>query len=145
MRGSVTSTITTIHPMNITEIRRDDPDSNAEVAAYYRERSGGPGGFTDLFDWLIARQNPDLDKLQAFLLVCHGYVAELIDEINGDEFPDRKTRLCKQAAAQIGFDKLMDLFLHDAGPDWREDELYAAEWYVGELIERVRKSEKANQ
>ena len=68
---------------------------------------------------------------------------ELIDEFNEDKPSiDQNTQLFRDQARQIGFDKLMALFLHDTCLDCAEGEMFAAESYINELIAEVTKTEK---
>jgi hypothetical protein len=124
--------------MNIIEPRWG-PDLENESAAFFQDRARA-SGFTNLFDWFLSRK--DTDNLEVLLICCQNYVVELINEINDDpSSTDGETQLFRSHAREIGFDKLMDLFLHDTCLDCAEAELCAAESYIDELLEEITKSE----
>jgi hypothetical protein len=127
-----------IRNMNIIEPRIGlDPEN--ESAAFFHDRARA-SGFTNLFDWFLSRQ--DTDNLEVLLICCQNYVVELINEINDDpSATDGETQLFRDHAREIGFDKLMDLFLHDTCLDCAEAEACAAESYIDELLEEITKSE----
>lgn len=128
--------------MNIKE-PIPDPSEDEEALVFFRERAS-QSGFTNLFDWFISRQ--DTDDLEGLMIACHSHVIELIDEINQDKYPiDEDTQFFRDRAQELGFDKLMDLFLHGSRRDCansREGDLFAAEAYINELIEAVTTTEK---
>jgi hypothetical protein len=127
-----------IRNMNIIESRMW-PAAENESAAFFHERARA-SGFTNLFDWFLSRQ--DTDNLEVLLICCQNYVVELINEINDDpSATDGETQLFRDHAREIGFDKLMDLFLHDTCLDCAEAEACAAESYIDELLEEITKSE----
>ena len=127
--------------MNVTESRHE-PDSPKEVdAGVFFHNRARQSGFTNLFDWFISRQ--DTDDIPGLLFACHAHVSELIDEINDDESPiGENAQYFRSEAREIGFDKLMDLFLHGNCPEWAEGEMFAAESYINELIEEFTKINK---
>jgi hypothetical protein len=129
--------------MNIIEPKMG-PDPENESAAFFHARARA-SGFTNLFDWFLSRQ--DTDNLEVLLICCQNYVVELINEINDDpSAPDGETQLFRDHAREIGFDKLMDLFLHDTCLDCAEAEACAAESYIDELLDEITKSEaRGNQ
>jgi hypothetical protein len=119
---------------------RHDLDLADDAALFFHHRAS-ESGFTNLFDWFFSRQ--DMDDLEGLLISCHEYVMELIDEFNEDKPSiDQNTQLFRDQARQIGFDKLMALFLHDTCLDCAEGEMFAAESYINELIGQVTKTEK---
>ena len=127
--------------MNVTESRHE-PDSSEDVGAgvFFHNRAR-QSGFTNLFDWFISRQ--ETDDIPGLLFACHAHVSELIDEINDDESSiGENVQYFRSEAREIGFDKLMDLFLHGNCPDCTEGEMFAAESYINELIEEVTKRNK---
>lgn len=130
--------------MNITEPRHEpDPDKDVDAGAFFHNRAR-QSGFTNLFDWFISRQ--ETDDLPALLFACHAHVTELIDEINDDESPiAENTQYFRSEAREIGFDKLMELFLHGNCQDCAEGEMFAAESYINELIEEVTKGKKTSR
>jgi hypothetical protein len=124
--------------MNIIEPRMED-DPGKETAAFFHDRAR-TSGFTNLFDWFLSRQ--DTDDLEVLLICCQNYVVELINEINDDpSVTDGETQPFRDHAREIGFDKLMDLFLHDTYLDCAEAEVCAAESYIDELLEEITKGE----
>jgi hypothetical protein len=124
--------------MNIIE-PRNEPDPENESAAFFHDRARA-SGFTNLFDWFLSRR--DTDHLEVLLICCQNYVIELINEINDDPSASGgETQLFRDHAREIGFDKLMDLFLHDTCLDCAEAEACAAESYINELLEEITKSE----
>jgi hypothetical protein len=124
--------------MNIIEPRME-PGAENESAAFFHDRAR-TSGFTNLFDWFLSRQ--DTDNLEVLLICCQNYVVELIDEINNDaSATDDETQLFRDHAREIGFDKLMNLFLHDTCLDCAEAEVCAAESYIDELLEEITKGE----
>jgi len=127
--------------MNVTESRYE-PDSGEDVdAGVFFHNRARQSGFTNLFDWFISRQ--ETDDIPGLLFACHAHVSELIDEINDDESPiGENVQYFRSEAREIGFDKLMDLFLHGNCPDCAEGEMFAAESYINELIEEVTKRNK---
>ena len=127
-----------IRNMNIIESRMW-PAAENESAAFFHDRARA-SGFTNLFDWFLSRQ--DTDNLEVLLICCQNYVVELINEINDDpSATDGETQLFRDHAREIGFDKLMDLFLHDTCLDCAEAEACAAESYIDELLEEITKGE----
>jgi hypothetical protein len=124
--------------MNLTE-PTTIPDSDDECRVYFHDRAR-QSGFSNLFDWLILRHDPD--DLEGFLIASHAHVIELIHEISADQAAlDVNTQLFRDHAREVGLDKLMQLFLHDLRPDCAEGELYAAETYISELIEQVARTD----
>ena len=124
--------------MNIIEPIMGSAAEN-ESAAFFHDRARA-SGFTNLFDWFLSRQ--DTDNLEVLLICCQNYVVELINEINDDpSSTDGETQLFRDHAREIGFDKLMDLFLHDTCLDCAEAEACAAESYIDELLEEITKNE----
>jgi hypothetical protein len=127
-----------IRNMNIIEPRMW-PAAENESAAFFHDRARA-SGFTNLFDWFLSRR--DTDNLEVLLICCQNYVVELINEINDDpSATDGETQLFRDHAREIGFDKLMDLFLHDTCLDCAEAEACAAESYIDELLEEITKGE----
>jgi hypothetical protein len=127
--------------MNVTESSHE-PDSGEDVdAGVFFHNRARQSGFTNLFDWFISRQ--ETDDIPGLLFACHAHVSELIDEINDDESSiGENVQYFRSEAREIGFDKLMDLFLHGNCPDCAEGEMFAAESYINELIEEVTKRNK---
>jgi len=122
--------------MNIRD-ETPDPHEDEDAVAFFRERAS-ESGFTNLFDWFVSRQ--ETDDLEGLLIACHAHVIELVDEITGDECPvDEDAKFFRDRAREIGFDKLMDLFLHGSCRDCAEGDMFAAESYINELIEEVSK------
>lgn len=119
--------------MNITATKHPD-----ETAKFFHHPPASEAGFTNLFEWFISRQDEDLEEL---LIACHAHVIELIDHINGDRSPvDENVQKFRDSAREIGFDKLIALFLHGVCEDCVEGDLYAAESYIDELINQVAES-----
>lgn len=120
--------------MNIRD-ETPDPREDEEAVAFFRERAN-ESGFTNLFDWFVSRR--DTDDLEGLLIACHAHIIELIDEITEDEAPvDEDAQLFREHAREIGFDKLMNLFLHGSCRDCAEGDMFAAESYINELIEEI--------
>ena len=127
--------------MNVTESRHEPDSGEAVDAGVFFHNRARQSGFTNLFDWFISRQ--ETDDIPGLLFACHAHVSELIDEINDDESSiGENVQYFRSEAREIGFDKLMDLFLHGNCPDCAEGEMFAAESYINELIEEVTKRNK---
>ena len=120
--------------MNIRD-QTPDPREDEDAVAFFRERAS-ESGFTNLFDWFVSRR--ETDDMEELLIACHAHVIELIDEITQDESPvDEGTQFFRKHAREIGFDKLMSLFLHGSRRECVEGNMFAAESYINELIEAI--------